>query len=204
MDRSEEIALVGRLLAHDEDAWRTFCREYSSDLLALVQCAFRCGREMSEEIVQAAFVRCVRSIDTFDPARGRLFPWLKAVARNEARNLLRDKHAVRADLPLSLIPQHALDRLADAIDQTPLPEELLATVETQMLIRECLAELNTRYRHVLIRKYCDGQTVAAIAANLRVTEKAVESSLTRAREAFKRVVLSRLTSHERQSVEILK
>ncbi len=101
MDRSEEIALVGRLLAHDEDAWRTFCQEYSSDLLALVQYAFGCSREMSEEIVQSAFVRCVRSIDTFDPARGRLFPWLKAVTRNEARNLLRDKHSVRAELPLS-------------------------------------------------------------------------------------------------------
>jgi len=203
MDRTEENTLVGRLVSRDEDAWRTFCGEYSADLLAFVQYGFGCSRERSEEIVQMAFVRCVRSIGTFDPARGRLFPWLKAVARNEAKSFLRDKQSGHTDLPLSTIPQHALESLADAIDQRPLPDELLASTETRMLIRECLGELNTRFRQALIHKYVDGLRVAAIAADLNVSEKAAESILSRAREAFKRVVLARLTSHQMQSVEIL-
>ena len=35
------------------------------------------------------FIRCVKSFNTFDPARGRLFDWLKAIARNEAQRLFR-------------------------------------------------------------------------------------------------------------------
>jgi RNA polymerase sigma-70 factor (ECF subfamily) len=204
MDRSEENALVGKLVAGDEDAWGAFCREYSADLLAVVQFRFGCGRERSEEIVQRAFVRCVRSIGTYDPARGRLLPWLRAVAGNEARSLLRDRQAGCAELPLSTISQHTLESLADAIDKAPLPDELLASEETRMLIRECLAELNTRYRQALLRKYVDNWKVAAIAGGLELSEKAAESLLSRAREAFKRAVLARLTSSQLQGVGILK
>jgi RNA polymerase sigma-70 factor (ECF subfamily) len=203
MDRSEENALAGKLVVGDEGAWCTFCEEYSADLLAFVQYVFGCSRVWSEEIVQMAFVRCVRSISTYDPARGRLFPWLKAVARNEARSLLRDRQSGRAELLFSTIPQHVFESLAGAIDQTPLPDELLESTETQMLIRECLTELNTRYRQALVRKYVDGWKVAAIAADFNVSEKAAESLLSRAREAFKSIVLAKLTSRHLRSVEIL-
>jgi RNA polymerase sigma factor (sigma-70 family) len=106
-------------------------------------------------------------------------------------------------LPLSTIPKNVLESLADVIDQAPLPDELLANAETQMLIRECLSELNTRYRQALVRKYVDGWKVAAIAADFNVSEKAAESLLSRAREAFKSIVLAKLTSRHLRSVEIL-
>jgi len=47
-----------------------------------------CAQELAEEIVHMTFIRCVRSIKTFDLARGRLFGWLNAIARNEAHTLL--------------------------------------------------------------------------------------------------------------------
>ncbi|NLS91036.1 MAG: sigma-70 family RNA polymerase sigma factor [Planctomycetaceae bacterium] len=203
MDKSEEIALVARLVAGDEEAWGTFCHEYSADLLAIVQYGLGGNRETAEEIVQRTFVRCVRSINTFDPARGRLFPWLKQVAGNEARSLFRHRECASGEVPLSAIPQHVVESLADAVDRTPLPDELVESAETQVLIRECLAELNSRYRQALIQKYVEGRTVAAIAAELNVSVKAAESILSRAREAFKRVVLARLTPSYMQRTEIL-
>lgn len=203
MDKLEENALVRKLALGDEAAWRAFCGEYSAGLLEFVQLGFGCSWEKSEEIVQMAFVRCVRSIGTFDPARGRLFPWLKAVARNEARSRLRSERRGGVDLPLSAVPEYVLDRLADAIDQTPLPDELLARRDTQMLIRECLTELNTRYRQALVRKYLDGWKVARIAADFGVSEKALESLLSRARESFKNALLTKLAGKGLQSSEIL-
>ena len=142
MDTLEENTLVRKLTAGDEAAWEAFSKQYADALLEFVELSFRCGREKSEEIVQMAFIRCVRSIATFDPARGRLFGWLKAVARNEGRTCLRGKLYGRGDLPMSTLPEHVLDQLADSIDKTPLPDELLARKDTQMLIRECLMELS--------------------------------------------------------------
>jgi len=204
MDRLEENALVRKLALGDEAAWESLCREYSAGLLEFVQLGFGLGREKSEEIVQMAFVRCVRSIGTFDPARGRLFPWLKTVARNEARSCLRRDRRGGTNLALSAVPEYVLDRLADAVDQTPLPDELLARRDTQMLIRECLTELNTRYRQALVRKYVDGWKVARIAAGFGVSEKALESLLSRARESFKNALLTKLAGKGLQSSEILK
>jgi len=203
LDSREENALVRRLARGDEAAWEAFCAEYAAVLVQFVGLAFGCGREKSEEIVQMTFLRCVRSIGTFDPARGRLFPWLKAVARNEARGCLRGGLRGGVELPLSAVPQHVVDQLADAIDRTPLPDELLARQDTQMLIRECLAELNTRYRQALLAKYVEEQTVAQIAGRLRVSEKAAESLLSRARESFKNALLRKLAGKRLQRAEIL-
>ncbi|HUT91263.1 MAG TPA: sigma-70 family RNA polymerase sigma factor [Thermoguttaceae bacterium] len=203
MDSREENALVRKLARGDEAAWEAFCGEYSAVLVQFVRLAFGCGREKSEEIVQMTFLRCVRSIGTFDPARGRLFPWLKAVARNEARSCLRGDLRGGVELLLSAVPQHVLDRLADAIDRAPLPDELLARQDTQMLIRECLTELNTRYRQVLLWKYVEERTVARIAVRLRVSEKAAESLLSRARESFRNALLLKLASKRLQRAEIL-
>ena len=203
MDSREENALVRRLARGDEAAWEAFCAEYAAVLVQFVGLAFGCGPEKSEEIVQMTFLRCVRSIGTFGPARGRLFPWLKAVARNEARSCLRGRLHGGVELPLSAVPQHVVDQLADAIDRTPLPDELLARKDTQMLIRECLAELNTRHRQALLWKYVEEQKVAQIAGRLRVSEKAAESLLTRARESFKNALLGKLAAKRLQRAEIL-
>lgn len=198
MDRSEENSLVEKLVAGDEIAWGSFCREYAGTLLDFVQLRFGVSREKSEEIVQMTFVRCVRSIGTFDPDRGRLFPWLKTVAGNEARSCTRG----RAELPMSTVSDEAIRWLADAIDQTPLPDELLATKDTQLLIRECLNELSARHHQVLVRKYVDGWKVARIAAGIGVSEKAVESLLSRARESFKKVLLAKLATRGLEHAEI--
>jgi RNA polymerase sigma-70 factor (ECF subfamily) len=203
MDRSEEQALVHELVRMDDGAWERFCKEYSAPLLGFVQLCFGCGRETSEEIVQMVFIRCVRSIRTFDPSRGRLFQWLKAVARNEAHTALSGRGGGRADMPLSAVPESVLSQLAAAINHRPLPEELLARKDTQVLIRECLAELNTRYRQVLLSKYVDGLKVAEIAARQGESEKAVESLLSRAREAFKVVLLAKVTSGQLPRSEML-
>ena len=85
----DESRLATNLSKLDDNAWEQFCRAYSGPLLSFVHLRFNCSVELAEEIVQMTFVRCVRSIRTYDPARGHLFDWLKAIARNEAYTLLR-------------------------------------------------------------------------------------------------------------------
>ena len=140
MDRAEERAFVRRLVRMDERAWETFCSEHSTALRTFVQLQFGCARETAEDVVQMSFVRCVKSIKSFDPSRGRLFTWLKAVAQNEAHTLLRERQSppqATADMGCSHdFPYEAIDHLDHAL----LPDEVLAQQEVRLLIHEVMAE----------------------------------------------------------------
>ncbi len=192
MDQVEERTLVRQLVKMDEGAWETFCREYSVPLREFVRVQFGCTRETAEDVVQMSFVRCVRSIKSFDPSRGRLFAWLKAVSKNEAHTALRELQnppgtAARASGSRGVAP----DVIAD-IDHALLPDEVLAQQEVQLLIYEVMVELHSRYREALVLKYLENRKVSEMAAQLGQSEKATESLLSRSREAFRRVFLKKL------------
>jgi RNA polymerase sigma-70 factor (ECF subfamily) len=190
MDQAEEIALIQRLVRMDGKAWERFCREFSVPLLTFVQWQSGCGREMAEEVVQMSFVRCVKSIKSFDPARGRLFAWLKAVSRNEAHTLLSGSQ-VRPGATCDP-PSDATREIMEKLDDAPLPEEILARQETQLLVQEAMMELPSRHREALVLKYLENRRVSEIAGRLGQSEKAIESLLTRARQAFRQAFLKLL------------
>lgn len=186
MDQAEEKALVRGLVRMDDGAWEVFCRDYSPPLLTYVQLQFVCNRELAEEVVQTSFVRCVRSIKSFHPSQGRLFPWLKAVARNEAHTTLSAYQARPAAVSAS--PCEAIEGLDEAV----LPDEVLARKEAQLLVHETLMELPGRHRKALTLKYLENCRVAEIARLLGQSEKAVESLLSRSRNAFKTLFLKKV------------
>jgi len=177
----QELDLVKRLVQWDNCAWEMFCRDYSGPLLSFIRLRFACSQDVAEEIVHMAFIRCVKSIRTFDPHRGRLFDWLSTVARNEAYTLLR-KNAERQQ-PMH-IDSETCQHL-EQVDQSVLPEERLAQKEVQALVLQTVMALNERYRQVLTMKYLEGRRVSDMAATLDQSEKATESLLTRARQAFR-------------------
>ncbi len=139
-----------------------------------------------------SFIRCVKSIKSFDPARGRLFAWLKAVSRNEAHTLLPElparPGAASGSGPLCDVAREIIERL----DDVALPEEILARQETQLLVQEAMMELSHRHREVLVLKYLENRRVSEIAGRLGQSEKAIESLLTRSRNAFRAAFLKLL------------
>jgi RNA polymerase sigma factor (sigma-70 family) len=197
MDQAEEKALVRGLTRMDDGAWKVFCSEYSLPLLTYVRLQFACDRELAEEVVQMAFVRCVKSIRSFDSSQGHLFPWLKAVARNEAHTLL------AACPPQSQAASEMPRDVVESLDDAVLPDEILARRETQMLVHEALMKLPTRNRKALILKYLENCRVAEIAGRLGQSEKAIESLLTRSRNAFKAMFLRKVNGdHVNESERI--
>jgi RNA polymerase sigma-70 factor (ECF subfamily) len=196
MDRVQEKAFVRKLAKMDGKTWEEFCRQYSLPLLEYVQFSFGCGREKAEEVVQMTFVRCVRSIHTFKPSRGRLLGWLKAISRNEAHTLMgADSRAVPA-VPLSSLAGSAAQETLAKVHSDAISDELLAGKDLQLLVHESVLELNCRYREALVNKYLNNLKVSEIARRMKTSEKAVESVLARARAAFRNTLLEKIHSKE--------
>ena len=117
----------------------------------------------------------VRRIRSFDPERGSFADWLRGIAANLLRNQLRKGR-----------PTPSLNGVSPGI-------ETLASAssnETQRRDRSeqialALSQLPERYEAALRAKYLDQQSVAQMSETWLETPKAIESLLTRAREAFR-------------------
>jgi RNA polymerase sigma-70 factor (ECF subfamily) len=170
-----EHGLRTAVLAGDESAWQTWYEESYAGLAAYV--AWRCAGmpDLAEEIVQESWLTAVRRLRAFDPEHGSFAGWLQGIAANLLVNHFR-RQARRRVHDRSLNGQAAVVPAADhALEQREAAERIAAALST----------LPERYEAVLRAKYLEQQSVAQIAGSWNETPKAVESLLTRARQAFR-------------------
>lgn len=174
--RKEDLKLTKLLLRGRKSAWNTFYETYAAPLHRFVHARLYGDRSGAEELSREALAVCVEQIDRFDASRGSLWSWLCGIAVNQIGDAgrmaaLQKKTLKELAQGLSLVCQ---DPDPDAADREGPPVDLV------------LSALNPRHQHVLRAKYLDGLSVRDIAKALSVSEKTVESRLTRSREAFRR------------------
>jgi RNA polymerase sigma-70 factor (ECF subfamily) len=174
-----ERGLRSAVLAGDEQAWRTFYADAFDGLHAYVH--WRCGglRDVAEDVVQETWLIAVRRIRDFEPERACFASWMRGIAANVIRNHLRRQEHRNGQ---SLDEQHPTAAPADA----PMEKR-----EEAARVARALTALPEHYEAVLRAKYLDGRSVSDIAAERGETAKAVESMLTRARQAFRDAYESR-------------
>ncbi|MCH5374930.1 MAG: sigma-70 family RNA polymerase sigma factor, partial [Planctomycetes bacterium] len=118
-------------------------------------------------------------------AGGNIFPWLTGLARNEIRRVAGRQ---RATVSLQSIWDKLDDELRDVysrLEYIPLEDDVLCREETREMVNATMAQLPAHYREALEAKYVSGRTTRDIALTLSMSEKAVDSLLTRARKAFR-------------------
>jgi RNA polymerase sigma-70 factor (ECF subfamily) len=173
-DRVErERELRRAVLAGGEFAWRTLYDESFASLYAYV--LWRCGglRDRADEVSQETWLTAVRRLRAFDPSAGSFAAWLRGIAANVLRNhFRREKQRTRRTQPL--------ESEMLAVEEKREEAERIATA---------LGSLPAHYEAVLRMKYLEGRSVADIAAERGESPKAVESQLSRAREAFRQAYL---------------
>jgi RNA polymerase sigma-70 factor (ECF subfamily) len=157
-------------------------------------CLYRVGRDrhLCEEVVQDTLVRAIRDLAQYDPPRAgdNIFPWLTGLARNEiSRVLSRHKSAVSLEAMWAKMDRELL-AIYSKLEQEPFGADLLQRQETRELVNTTMSQLPPHYRDALEAKYLSGRTVRDLAALWSISEKAVESLLTRARQAFRETFLA--------------
>jgi RNA polymerase sigma-70 factor (ECF subfamily) len=170
----DDLAIKRGVLEGDGTALRALHDAHARPLYAF--CFYRLGRDhhATEEVVQETFLLALERLEEFDPGRGDLDTWLAYLSRN----LIRRANEARRRFFAAALPEMATEPQGRE-------EELVEATAVSV----ALARLPAHYRTVLVRKYVQGESVRSIADAESTTEKAVESLLARARDAFLRAFL---------------
>lgn len=173
----DDRELVELLVRREERGADELLRCYGPMLRYIIAPILPDPRER-EECLNDVVMRAWDRIGQYDRGRGGFPAWLSAVARNTARNRLRAGEGRGGrELP-ELSP--------DAPDPSPGPEELMLRKERLRRLREVIDGLGGMERELLYRKYYYLQSTARMAAELGLTERAVEGKLYRIRRKLQK------------------
>ena len=167
--RDEDLMLaVGRgdldafeilVIRHQESAWRLAYR-------------FLRDRSCAEDITQEAFLRVLESAGRWRPT-AKFRTYLYQIIARLCRDFVQKKSPETSD------------RLGDAADVQPSPDELLAADEERRVVREAIAALPPNQRTAVILRYYHHLGYEEIAAALGTTLKGAERLLARGRATLR-------------------
>lgn len=136
------------------------------------------GTNEAEEIFQEVLASATDSLALFQ-GKSQFFTWLCGIANHEIADFYRKKK-------IKTVLFSHFPFLETIASEALTPDETLEKEELRKEVKKVLAVLSEGYGEVLRQKYIDGLSMKEIAKKAKTTIKAVESKLTRAREAFRK------------------
>ncbi|MDF1544659.1 MAG: sigma-70 family RNA polymerase sigma factor [bacterium] len=130
--------------------------------------------DMTEDVVQDAFVRAFKAIDRVNPDYG-FYPWLSTIARNLAYNQIRKEEKKES---LDSLQEVGFDPQSVALG----PMESLLNDENKKRFFEALQSMPVKYRSVFVLRHFEDMDYAAIGSYLKIPPGTVDSRLYRARK----------------------
>jgi RNA polymerase sigma-70 factor, ECF subfamily len=176
-------SLTRRLAAGQDEAFREFQNLYFDRLYRFLLVVTYGNETQAQEAVQETFLRVARHIRSFGDEEA-FWNWVKAIGRNAARD------ANRKQRRYSFLLERFTMR-GEANPATSVRENSLSVA-----LEESVGELELNDRQLVEGKYLDGQTVKELAAQTGLTEKAVESKLSRLRRRLREGILKKLNQHD--------
>ena len=128
-----------------------------------------------EDCLSEVSMRVWEKIGQFDGEKGSFHAWLTAITRNTALNHARKASGSSAEELSEITPSPELS-----------PEEALLKKERQEALKTALSRLSYKDRLLFYRKYYYRQSTAQIAAELGMTERAVEGKLYRVKKQLRK------------------
>jgi RNA polymerase sigma factor (sigma-70 family) len=183
----EVESLTRAMTRSDENAYRIFHEAYFHRLFRYLLVVAAGDEDAAREALQATFLRVVRYIKTFDE-EPRFWNWLTVLARTALADQRRKRSRYRAFL-------ERFTGFAQVESESARLEDGQADARLLAALEHSVRRLPPDERDLVERKYFGRESVRAIAAALQISEKAVESRLTRVRLKLKGDVLTGL-KHE--------
>ena len=128
--------------------------------------------EDAEEVVSDVFLAAWNQAEEITPGSAKA--WLGAVARNKAKNKLRQ---MGRELPLE-------EDFLDIPDENT-PVSAAEAAEEQRLVRKAVDQLGEPDREIFLRHYYYAQTVQEIGERMHLNESTIKSKLRRGRMRLK-------------------
>ena len=139
-------------------------------------------RHEAEEVLQETLISIHESFPFFK-GNSSFLTWACGIANHEVADFYRKKKI--KTLLFSHFP-FLENIVSEALSPVESPVENLEKQEIRKEVKKVLSDLSEGYSQILRLKYYHGMSVIEIAQKLKTTVKAVESRLSRAREAFRR------------------
>lgn len=183
--------IIDKIKNKNEKALFLFYKEYKKSLYSFILRSIK-DCEDAEEILQDTFFSFIEALRDFR-GQSSLKTFLYSIAKNKIIDKIRKKKIKK--LLFSHLPQGFVESLSSILMDDEIDKKMLArNIET------VFNKLPNDYATVLRLKYREGYKVAEIAEKIKLSFKATESLIFRARKAF----LVAYETHERQTLSPIK
>jgi len=163
MTNAEDDILVRQALQADPESFGQLCRRYYSSLVAVADSILP-DRHLAEDAAQETLAHACRQLPRLRKPE-RFGPWVVAICRNVAKDMLRARMRQRVPVEDCLSPE------ADVRDDTQ--GEVLA---------EALRQLPPRLREAVFLRFYDGLSYEQMAKVLGATPQSIDGRLRRAKK----------------------
>ena len=158
LEGEDSLELVARLQRRDPEALAEIYKRYGKLVYSVILRIVR-DSAIAEDLTQETFLRAWNRIRGFNGERGRLGPWILAIARNRAIDYLRsmDGRISTSSVELSASEQPGL-----FVDM----EDEVINSDRGRRLREAFEKLNANQRMVIELAYFEGLSQSEMAVKL--------------------------------------
>jgi RNA polymerase sigma-70 factor (ECF subfamily) len=176
---TEEAALVRRVQAKDEMAFREIVERYQTKVYSIIYGILR-NRNDAEDIAQQVFAKIYFSIKNFD-FRSSLLTWIYKITVNECYDYLRKKRVRKLVYESDFTSDDSLmiENSEPAMDQAPAVDTRLAQHD---LVVKLLSKISEEDRNLILLKEVEGHSVEELSQMTGMNENTIKVKLFRARQ----------------------
>jgi len=178
--RAREAGLIRRICAGEKELYYELVQPYQRAVFLVALSVMR-NEADAEDVAQDALLKALRALSSFR-GEARFSTWLERIALNEGRLRLRRGRLEKTE-PLDGGGENQEEDYLprDFGDWREIPSEALEREEVKEVLARAIAQLDHKYREVVVLRDLRRLSVAETAEALEITQAAVKTRLLRAR-----------------------
>ena len=175
----EDFYLITRMQQNDETALHEVIERYKSYVYVIVNQIIGSAMQLQdiEEVCNDVFYKLWSNAEKISIEKGNLKVYLASIARNTAKNKLRD-------LKLATVPIQDND-----VIEIPDPFEHMEKQEISLKINNALNFLNPQERSILVKYYYYYEPIPKISKEIGIGKNTIKSILKRGREKLEKYLI---------------